>query len=158
MSLDITLRDVIESDLLTLFEHQLDPEANWMAAFSARDPSDWEDFKRRWDNILAEPKIIKKAILSDNQLVGSLVCYGSPTDREIGYWLGKQHWGKGIATLAVQKFVDLIPERPVYARVVKDNLASLRVLQKNGFKVVGEASGYANARRADIEEYLLALS
>ena len=155
---EITLRDVIESDLLTLFEHQLDPAANWMAAFTAKDPSNWDDFKRRWDNILTEPKITKRAILADDQLVGSLVCYGSPTDREIGYWLGRQHWGKGFATLAVRQFIKLIPERPLYARVVKDNPASLRVLQKTGFKVVSETRGYANARQAEVEEYLLVLA
>src|SRR2546426_5743563 len=47
----------------------------------------------------------------------------------IGYWLGKTHWGKGIASAALAQFLTRIKARPVYAHVAKHNLASIRVLR-----------------------------
>ena len=50
-----------------------------------------------------------------------------------------------------------LPQRPVHARAAKDNAASLAVLRKCGFVVVGEDSGYANGRGDEVEEWLLEL-
>jgi RimJ/RimL family protein N-acetyltransferase len=47
--------------------------------------------------------------------------------------------------------------RPIYARVAKDNLGSRRVLEKCGFTVINESTGFANARGQEIEELLLEL-
>lgn len=47
--------------------------------------------------------------------------------------------------------------RPLYARVVKDNLASQRVLQKCGFTICGENKGFANARGKEVEEFIMRL-
>lgn len=56
---------------------------------------------------------------------------------EIGYWLGQEYWGKGIATLAVAELTriafDELNLLRVYAEVFGPNLASARVLEKNGF-------------------------
>ena len=46
---------------------------------------------------------------------------------------------------------------PLYARVAKDNAASIRVLDKCGFKLHDEDRGFANARGEEIEEYILIL-
>jgi RimJ/RimL family protein N-acetyltransferase len=78
-------------------------------------------------------------------------------EREVSYWIGKEYWGRGIATKALTLFLEELKVRPLYARAAKDNVASLRVLAKCGFKVVGEDRGYANARGAEIEEYVLKL-
>jgi RimJ/RimL family protein N-acetyltransferase len=48
--------------------------------------------------------------------------------------------------------------RPIYARVAKDNVASLRVLEKCGFTITGQAKGFANARGEEIEEWILELT
>jgi len=54
----------------------------------------------------------------------------------IGYFIEKEHRGKGYATeglrLTLQLAKDIIPEEEIYLRVNKDNPASLRVMQKNG--------------------------
>ena len=71
------------------------------------------------------------------------------------YWLGREFWGKGIATWALTEFLVFEQCRPIYARVAKDNLASLRVLQKCGFVITGEDKGFANARGQETEEYIL---
>ena len=47
--------------------------------------------------------------------------------------------------------------RPMYARVVKDNIASLRVLEKCGFTICGEGKGFAYARGEEVEEFILRL-
>jgi RimJ/RimL family protein N-acetyltransferase len=77
---------------------------------------------------------------------------------EVSYWIGKEYWGRGIATWALADFlVHINRKRPIYARAAKDNLASLRVLEKCGFKIIGEDKGFANARNGEVEEYLLEL-
>jgi RimJ/RimL family protein N-acetyltransferase len=66
--------------------------------------------------------------------------------------LGKEFWGKGIATQALSQFLEVVSTRPIYARVAKDNLASIRVLEKNGFKLSGEGKWYSNARGKEVDE------
>ena len=71
--------------------------------------------------------------------------------------VGKPYWGQGIATAALRAFLLQVTVRPIYARAAKDNLASLRILEKCGFTMVGEGKGFANARGQEIEEWLLRL-
>jgi RimJ/RimL family protein N-acetyltransferase len=47
------------------------------------------------------------------------------------------------------------PSRPVHARVAYDNVASRRVLEKCGFRVISTERGFAEARAAEIEELVL---
>jgi RimJ/RimL family protein N-acetyltransferase len=53
----------------------------------------------------------------------------------VGYWVGREFWGRGIATRALAAFLDEVSERPIYAGVADTNLASIRVLEKCGFTV-----------------------
>lgn len=151
----IQLRAVLQDDLPLFFGHQLDAEANHMAAFTAPDPHDRAAFTARWANILAQDAIIKQTILYQAQVVGHVlqfVQYGQP---EISYWIGKAFWGRGIATQALHLFLQHIPTRPLYARAAQDNRASLRVLSKCGFVIVGEDTGFAHARNTIVAEYIL---
>jgi len=158
MTGDVLLREVTGADLPIFFEQQLDPAANYMAAFTARDPADREAFLAHWGRILGDARIIKQAILSDGQVAGSISCYQDELGRpEVTYWIGTPYWGQGIATRALAAFLAHVLQRPLFARVAKDNLASLRVLEKGGFAICGEDRGYANARSEDVEEYLLRL-
>jgi RimJ/RimL family protein N-acetyltransferase len=75
----------------------------------------------------------------------------------VSYWLGKEYWGKGIATEALGLFLGIIEERPLYARAAKDNAASIRVLEKCGFVISGCERGFANARGEEIDEVVLVL-
>lgn len=60
---------------------------------------------------------------------------------EIGYWLGEPHWGKGIATGAVQAFTRFAFSNydlaRIEARVYENNPASARVLEKAGYVCEG---------------------
>jgi RimJ/RimL family protein N-acetyltransferase len=158
MTGDVLLREVTEADLPIFFAQQLDPAANFMAAFTARDPADQEAFLAHWGRILGDVSSINQTILFDGQVAGYIACYQDEVGRpEVAYWIGKPYWGQGIATRALAALLAQVPQRPLYARVVKDNLASLRVLEKCGFATCGEEKGYANARGEEVEEYVLRL-
>lgn len=156
---NVRLRDVVESDLPVFFEQQLDEDANYMAAFTTKNPSDRDAFMAHWNKILGDKSITNQTILVGGQVAGHIASYedeefGHP---EVTYWLGKQYWGKGVATSALSAFLNRIQARPLYARVVKDNIGSRRVLEKCGFAIVGEGKGFANARGAEVEELILKL-
>ena len=158
MTYGFLLRDVIQDDLPIFFDYQLDPEANRMAAFTSKDPSNREAFTAHWNRIMADPTVIIKTILVSGEVVGSILSYEDEGKPEVSYWIGRQYWGKGIATRALAEFLlHGNRARPIHARVAKDNLGSRRVLEKCGFAVIGEATGFANARGAEIEELLLEL-
>jgi RimJ/RimL family protein N-acetyltransferase len=154
---NLVLRDVGESDLAILFDHQRDPDASYMAAFISRDHSDWEAFLKHWKRILADPTVMMKAILWGGRVVGSVGSFELEGKPQVTYWIGKEHWGKGIATRALTQFLRHVKRRPLYASAANDNLASIRVLQKCGFMVCGYTKGFAGARGADIEEVMLEL-
>jgi len=156
---ELLLRDVVDDDLPVFFEFQLDPDANHMAAFIARDPSDREAFIAHWKRNLANPTTINKTIVCDGQVVGSVSSYELEGKPEVTYWIGRTYWGQGIATRALTEFLAQCNRaRPINARVAKDNLGSRRVLEKCGFQVVGGSKGFANARGEEIEELHLELS
>lgn len=134
-SIEVALRDIAAADLETFFEHQRDPDACRMAAFPSRDR---EAFMAHWAKILADPSVIKKAIICNAELAGNVVSFQGGDQRLLGYWIGKEYWGKGTASAAVAKFLSHEPIRPLHARVAKQNLGSIRVLEKCGFKVCGE--------------------
>ena len=158
MPADLSLRAVIDTDLPIFFAQQLDPDANFMAAFTAKDPSNREAFEAHWDKIRAEPTILIRTILCNGAVAGSVLSYEDDGHPEVSYWLGREYWGQGIATWALKEFLWAVNlKRPIYARVAQDNLGSRRVLEKCGFAVIGEARGYANARGMEIPELLLAL-
>src|SRR5512139_4140666 len=130
MPTTILLRDVITNDLPIFFEQQFDPVANQMAAFPARDR---EAFMAHWTKILADESNILKTILFDGQVAGNIVSWEQSGEQDVGYWLGREYWGKGIATRALSLFLEHITTRPLYAHVAKHNIASRRVLEKCGF-------------------------
>lgn len=155
--LSVTLREVLPADLDLLFQWQLDPEANWMAAFIAPDPADRSAFDAHWKRILADPAVVKRTILADGIPVGNIEAFDLFGKLSVGYWIGREYWGRGIATRALRAFLEIVNVRPLYARVVEDNLGSQRVLQKCGFKVVLQDFGFASARQMGVTELVLRL-
>jgi RimJ/RimL family protein N-acetyltransferase len=149
----ILLRDVTESDLPILYEQQLDPEATAMAAFPSRDR---EAFMAHWAKIMADDKGVIKTVLYDDQVAGSILSWEMMGEREVGYWFGREFWGKGIATLALKEYVNIVTTRPLYAHVAKHNVGSQRVLEKCGFKVIGEDT-HTNPAGVEVEEFILKL-
>lgn len=151
------LRNVLSTDLPIFFEQQLDSEANYRAAFTTKHPDDREAFNAHWDRILADESNINKTILFEGQVAGHISSFIMFDEREVSYWLGKEFWGKGIASAALLEFLGYIETRPLYARAVKDNLASLRVLEKCGFEIFGHNKDFADGRGEEVEEVILRL-
>jgi RimJ/RimL family protein N-acetyltransferase len=154
MSNKIILRNVTESDLPILFEQQLDPEATAMAAFPSRDH---DAFMAHWKKIMAYANNLIKTILYVGQVAGYILSWEMEGEREVGYWLGKEYWGKGIATQAVAEYISIVKTRPLMAHVARHNIGSRRVLEKCGFKVIGEDK-YTNPAGVEVEEFVLKLT
>lgn len=127
---DIRLRDVEASDIEIFYEQQLDPEATTMAAFPARDR---ESHLAHWNKILKDSSCITRTIVASDQVAGNIGSWVQDEQREIGYWIGKAHWGRGVATSALEQFLQIVEDRPLYAWVARHNYGSLRVLEKCGF-------------------------
>ena len=153
----IFIRNVLDSDLPIFFEQQLDPDANYMAAFTSKDPTDREAFDKHWGRILTNKTGAIQTILYQGQVAGSVLKYEDEGHPEVSYWLGKEFWGKGIATAALRAFLEIVQDRPMYARAASDNAASIQVLEKCGFIISGKGKGFANARGQEVEEYVLVL-
>ena len=151
------LREVRDEDLPLLFEHWRDPIAGRMAAFTTPDQADWDAFERRWARLRATEGVINRAIVVDGEVAGTIGSWGDPGAREVTYWIGRSYWGKGIATCALGAFLTVDTSRPLHARVAYDNVASQRVLEKCGFRVIATERGFAEARSREIEEVVLRL-
>ncbi len=150
----VVLRDVTEADLPVLFEHQADPEASRMAAFPSRDR---EAFMAHWAKILADDSTVKRTIVCGGRVVGNIGSWEKEGERLVGYWVGREHWGRGIASRALAAFLEIQRTRPLHARVAKHNLGSIRVLEKCGFVVCGEDRGPFGTGGEEIEEFVMKL-
>jgi len=124
---DVQLRDVTEGDLPIFFDQQMDPAANQMAAFPARDRN---AFMAHWTKILGDKTNTIKTIFFDGQVAGNVVSWEQSGERLVGFWIGREYWGRGIATKALAEFLGHVKTRPLYAWVAKHNVASIRVLEK----------------------------
>jgi RimJ/RimL family protein N-acetyltransferase len=152
----IALRPIEDADLDTLFDQMRDPEAVRMAAFTAENPDDRHAFDAHMARVRSS-SAITRAVTCDGQLVGSIASFASGDQTEVTYWIGRPAWGRGIATQALKLLLELVPARPLHARAASDNIASLKVLQKAGFNIIGTESSYASGRNRDIEETILRL-
>jgi RimJ/RimL family protein N-acetyltransferase len=148
------LRDVVEADVPIFFEHQRDPEATRMAAFVARDR---DAFTSHWQKILANEDVTKKTVLCEGEVAGNILIFDRDGKRLVGYWIGKEFWGKGLATNALGELLTEETERPLHAYVATSNLGSMRVLEKCGFTLVSKETEFDEALGEEIEEALFVL-
>jgi RimJ/RimL family protein N-acetyltransferase len=150
----VQLREVVDEDLPIFFAHQLDPEATRMAAFPARDR---EAFMSHWRAILRDQTLGKQTILVDGRVAGNVVSWDQDGERKVGYWIGREYWGRGVATRALAAYLRHELVRPLAAHVAKHNLASIRVLEKCGFTIRGEAKGAPDGEGVAVVEVVLRL-
>lgn len=153
----IILRKAEITDLELFFTFQLDKEANYLAAFTAKDPTDKTAYLQKYTKLLNDPTINMCTIIVDNIIAGSISKFEIEGEAEITYWIDKKFWGKGVGTKALKDFLTIENTRPIFARVAFDNLGSQKVLEKCHFTKVGTDKGFANARQAEIEEFIYKL-
>jgi RimJ/RimL family protein N-acetyltransferase len=128
-----------------------------MAAFAAKDPANKEAFMTHWAKLMADPVISIRTILYGDRVAGHVASFLRGEEREVCYWRGKEFWGKGIATRALELFLGQMTERPLHARAARDNAASIRVLEKCGFLHAREEKGFSHIRSAEVEEVIMTL-
>jgi RimJ/RimL family protein N-acetyltransferase len=154
----LVLREVEDRDLDVLFEHWTDREAIRMAAFTPADPDDRGAFDARWARLRRDRDKTNRVIEAEGRVVGQIASFELDGQREVTYWIGRQDWGRGIATRALQQFLTTIEvDRPLYGRAASDNAASIRVLEKCGFKRVGSGRAFAHGRDEETDEVVLRL-
>ena len=128
---EVRLRAVEDQDLDVFFDHQADPEAVEMAAFPARGK---DQFAAHWARIRADNTAVQRTIVADGTVAGNIGSWEQDGQRLLGYWVGREHWGRGVATEALAQFVRQVTARPLYAHVAVHNVGSIRVLEKCGFR------------------------
>jgi RimJ/RimL family protein N-acetyltransferase len=146
---EVALRETIEADLGTLFEFQADPEASAMAAFPSRDPAAFLEHQKR---IKADPSMITRTIVVGERIVGSIGSWEVEGERDVGFWIGRDHWGNGYATAALRAFLTIDLHRPLHAHVADHNAGSRRVLERCGFVLDH------SAQEEDVLEHVLVLT
>ena len=134
----ISLREVTDADVEIFYDYQRDPIAVEMAACPSREK---EAHRQHWAKIQADDSTVNRTILLGDEVAGSIGSWVQHDKRLIGYWIGREHWGKGVATSALCQFLDLLGERPLFAHVVKHNRGSIHVLEKCGFEAQSEETG-----------------
>jgi len=154
MTQEIRLREVIDEDLPLFFAYQDDAMAQRMAAVPNRDRP---GFEAHWSKIRADAATVIRTILVDGAVAGYVLSFDRDRHCEVGYWVGRAFWGRGVATEAVRSFLALDPRRPLFGHVVKHNGASMRVLEKCGFVLVGEDKEFARAGDQIIEGLIFRL-
>ena len=155
---NILLTETKEEDLNAFFQIQLDKEGNYLAAFTSKDPNDKAAYIEKHTKFLTEPTITTRTIKVNDEIAGSIAKFVIENEAEITYWIDRKFWGQGIATTALKELLKIVPTRPIYGRVAFDNYGSQKVLEKCGFIKTGTDKGFANARQAEIEEYIYRLS
>jgi ribosomal-protein-alanine N-acetyltransferase len=154
----VTLRPTQPADFAFLFPFQLDLVATHLAAFTPPDHANQASYVAKYTRFIQDPTITMRTILVAEVIVGSLAKFEAEGRAELTYWLDRSHWGKGIATAALQLFLAIETSRPLFGRVAFDNVGSQRVLEKSGFVRIGTASGFARARQMEIAEFIYKLA
>lgn len=139
------LRPWRSSDLEALLRNADDPDVS--RALRDRFPfpytrADGETFLASCEHLDGEWRL---AIEFEGEAAGGIrLCFGRAEERgsaEIGYWLGRAHWGRGIARTAVIALVDhafsTLPLHRIHTKVYANNPASMRVLEHAGFSREG---------------------
>ena len=96
----LVLREIEDRDLGVLFEHWTNPDAIRMAAFTSPDQNERAAFERRWARLRSDVSTTNRVVEIDGRVVGHIASFDLEGHREVTYWIGREDWGRGIATRA----------------------------------------------------------
>lgn len=138
-------------DLRAYHAFRSDPAAIDVAVFSTM-PSGLPAFTAGWITRLRNPEFLVRTVLVDGEIAGDVASFQQDDTPSIAYWIGREFWGRGVATEAVRQLIALIEERPLYARIAVDNVGSQRVVERNGFVHVDDGTHRSEHRGEDVAE------
>src|SRR5882762_4188786 len=110
---EIILRKTEIIDLESFYIFQLDNEANYLAAFTSKDPADKTAYLQKYSKFLNDRTINMQTIIVDQIIAGSVAKFEMEGEAGITYWIDKKYWGKGVATMALKKFLTIENTRPI---------------------------------------------
>lgn len=127
-----------------------------VASMTGRIPYPYSRVKAlQWISDLADGEVVR-GIEHQGELIG--ICGYSPATNgavEIGYWLGKDYWGKGFATEAARALIGYAFNKAGVKRITcghfAENAASARVIRKLGFKEIGREPHWCEARQTFVD-------
>ena len=95
-------------------------------------------------------------IFLDNQLIGGVGLHiHNDNYYELGYWLGKDYWGKGYATESSKYLLEYalgkLDSPKIKSGYFIDNLPSGNVLKKLGFKEIGIEKRYSDSMKKEMD-------
>jgi ribosomal-protein-alanine N-acetyltransferase len=167
---EVRLRLVKKRDAKQL-ERLILGNREWLRPWEATNPSAPNSFDirgmvrdllRQVDDLSGLPFVIEV----DGEVVGQLnvanILFGSVSSAVIGYWVSPEVAGRGVATTAVALASDYLFTTVNIHRVEIDirpeNLASLRVVEKLGFRYEGLKERYIHINGAWRDHYVYALT
>jgi len=153
----VSLRPATDADFDALFELESDVEGANMIAFLPREPGDHDAFSAHWTRITTDATVITRVIEVEGAFAGYAVSFVIEGERQVGYWIARELWGRGIASSALLALVAEIPERPLWGSTASDNLGSQRVLQHAGFVFDRMERSHAPRRGSEIDEKVFRL-
>jgi len=151
----VRLRSVEDRDLEVFFDHQADPLAVEMAAFPARDK---DQFAAHWAKVRGDDTLVVRTIVADGLVAGNIGSWPQDGQQLLGYWVGREWWGRGVATQALALLVEEVSIRPLYAHVAVHNVGSIRVLERCGFRRDRVQEANEPAPEDGIEEFIFVLN
>ncbi len=153
----IELRALDDDDLDAIFEMHRDPEGIAMAAFTADDPDDRAAFDVWIARQRASDDVLSFVVTENGGFAGTAAAFTIDGDREVTYWIARHAWGRGVATAALRLLISREPTRPLFARAAAHNLASIAVLERNGFTEVSRNVDFAPGLGREVEEIVFTL-
>lgn len=134
--------------------------ANIPYPYTLRDAKKWivRNMKERKKK---KPVMINFVIDVNGEVAGSVGFHKIEGHKaEIGYWLAEKYWGRGIMTEAVKLITRFgfkkLKLKRIYGRVYSFNKASIRVLEKAGYKLEGILKKNTRKGKKFIDDYLFA--
>jgi [ribosomal protein S5]-alanine N-acetyltransferase len=141
----IKLKNYISSDAERLIELANNRKVSRYLVYTFPYPYTMKDAEWWIEEGSKQNNAVTKVIELDGEFIGSVGLVPQTGWREhcaeIGYWLGEQYWGKGIATEVVsaqtEEAFSKYGFRKLFAPVLAPNIGSQRVLQKCGYELEG---------------------
>jgi len=154
----VRLRKVRDEDLPIFFGYLQDPHAQSMAASTFEDYADTQAFTSFWSKLRRNDSATVRTItLDDDQVAGHISIAPNDSGLQVRYWVDRPLWGQGVATAALRTVLDDVEERPIFAHISRANEPGAAVLLRNGFKLVGEETGFDTSKGRMIDELIYRL-